>query len=320
MAILHDNMSRKHRRSGKRESGDKVKAPKPHAEPRVAETSSRVRGPHPLDNWLFGLVLAGLALTAYLTFTAWFGELPAFCGAASDCDLVQQSRWSTLIGVPIAFWGFLTYALLAHFTWRLRTRPSSWRAALIVAVVGAAVSWYLTAVSVFVIEAVCAYCLASFGIMNVLLILMLVRRPAQMPEHTWANSLPTPLGSAVVIVIVLSLHYSGIFDPAAGPEKPYTKALAIHLRDSGARFYGTYWCPSCQQQKALFEASVDRLPYIECTPNGRGGLINLACVTNDIKDYPTWIIGGGRHSGIVALDELARLSAFKWSPESAGKK
>lgn len=319
MIILHGYMSRKSRRSGTRESGDKVKAPKPHTESRVAETSSRVRGRHPLDNWLFGLVLAGTALTAYLTFTAWFGELPAFCGAASDCDLVQQSRWSTLLGTPIALWGLLTYALLAHLTWRLRTRPSSWRTALTIAVVGAAVSWYLTAVSVFVIEAVCAYCLASFTIMNALLILLLVRRPAHMPEHTWANSLPTPLGAAAMIVIVLSLHYSGLFDPAAGPEKPQLKALALHLRDSGARFYGTYWCPSCQKQKALFEASVDRLPYVECTPNGRGGLINLACVANDIKDYPTWIINGRRHAGVIAVEELARLSAFKWSPESPRK-
>ena len=107
----------------------------------------RERRPHPLDNWLFGLALAGMALTSYLTLTAWFGEHPAFCGAGSECDLVQQSRWATLLRVPIALWGFLTYALLAHLTWRLRTRPNSWRTALLVAVVGAAISWYLTAVS-----------------------------------------------------------------------------------------------------------------------------------------------------------------------------
>jgi len=155
---------------------------------------------------------------------------------------------------------------------------------------------------------------------NALLILLLVRRPAHMPEHAWANSLPAPLGSAVVIVLVLALHFSGIFDPAAGPEKPHLKALAVHLRDSGARFYGTYWCPACRQQKALFEASADRLPYIECTPNGRSGLPNLACVVNDIKDYPTWIIDGRRHNGVVPVAELARMSGFESSPEPARKK
>ena len=90
-------------------------------------TAQRERGPHPLDNWLFGLALAGVALTLYLTFSAWFGEQPAFCGADSQCGLVQQSRWSSLLGVPIALWGLLTYALLARLTWRLRTRPSTWR-------------------------------------------------------------------------------------------------------------------------------------------------------------------------------------------------
>jgi len=280
---------------------------------------TRGRGPHPLDNWLLGLVLAGIALTSYLTLIAWFGEHPAYCGAGSECDLVQQSRWSTLLGVPIALWGLLTYALLARAVWRLRTRPGSWRAALTVTSVGAAVSWYLTAVSVFVIEATCAYCLTSFGIMNALLVLLLVRRPAHMPEHAWANSLPVPVVSAIAIVFGLFLHFSGLFDPAAGPEKPYLKELAIHLRNSGAHFYGAYWCPACQEQKALFEASAERLPYVECTPNGRNGLRNFACIKNDIKEFPTWIIDGSRHTGVVSVAGLARVSGFERSAEGSRK-
>lgn len=269
------------------------------------------RPPHPLDNWLLGLAVAGIALTAYLVLLAWFGAQPAFCGADSDCDLVQQSRWATLLGMPIAFWGLLTYALLARLVWRLRARPSAWRMALTVAGVGAAVSWYLTAVSVLVIEATCAYCLASFFIANALFVLVLLRRPAQMPENAWGKALPLPAGAAVVIVFGLVLHFSGLFDPAAGPEKPYLKALAVHLRESGARFYGAYWCPTCQKQKALFEASVERLPYVECTPDGRNGVRNFDCVSNDIKDYPTWIINGRRHTGLIPVDGLAALSGFK---------
>jgi uncharacterized membrane protein/Zn ribbon nucleic-acid-binding protein len=224
-----------------------------------------------------------------------------------------------LLGMPIAFWGLLTYALLARLVWRLRSRPSSWQAALTVAGVGAAVSWYLTAVSVFAIEAICAYCLASFGIANALLVLVLVRRPVHMLEHAWSKALPVPAASAVVIVLGLSLHFGGLFDPAAGPEKPRLKALAVHLRDSGARFYGAYWCPACQQQKALFEASADRLPYVECTPNGRSGARDLACVANDVKDYPTWIIDGRRYTGVVPVDELAHMSGFQWSADTAQK-
>lgn len=281
--------------------------------------AAKARGLHPLDNWLLGFAIAGIGLTSYLTFVAWFGESPAFCGAGSECDLVQQSRWSTFLGTPMAFWGLLTYAVLARFLWRLRARPSAWQMALLVASVGAAVSWYLTTISVFAIEATCAYCLASFGIMNTLLVLLLARRPAHMPEHTWSKALPVPVGSAVIVVFALFLHFSGLFDPAAGPEKPYLKALAVHLEDSGARFYGAYWCPACQRQKELFEASARRLPYVECTPNGRNGPRNFACVANDIQDFPTWIIEGRRYPGVIPVNELARLSRFKGSADGAGR-
>lgn len=313
-------MSKKKRRSGKQGPGDKTPGATHRTESRVAEGQTEIirkRKLHPLDNWLLGLAVAGIALTAYLTLIAWFGDRPAFCGADSDCDLVQRSRWSELLTLPIAFWGLLTYALLARLLWRLRTRPASWQAALTVASVGAAVSWYLTAVSVFEIEATCTYCLISLGIMNALLMLLLVRRPAHMPQCAWAKSLPVPAVSSVIVVALLFMHFSGYFDPAAGPEKPHLKALATHLRDSEARFYGAYWCPVCQEQKEMFEASAHRLPYVECTPRGRSGTLNFTCVANDVKDYPTWIIGGRRYVGVLSIDRLTSLSNFQWSSDNA---
>jgi len=307
-------MSKKKRKSGNRKPEVKAQETVHRSESRTAASrprDARNRKTHPLDNWLLGLAVTGIALTAYLTLVAWFGERPAFCGAESECDLVQQSRWSVLLGVPIAFWGLLTYALLARLLWRLRTRPASWQLALTVAGIGAAVSWYLTVVSVLDIEATCTYCLISFAIMNVLLVLLLVRRPAHMPEHAWAKALPVPALSSVVVVALLFMHFSGFFHPAAGPEKPYLKALAMHLRDADARFYGAYWCPTCQKQKELFEASAYRLPYVECSPDGRTGPMNFTCVANEVKDYPTWVIGGRRHVGLLDVDRLATLSGFE---------
>jgi uncharacterized membrane protein len=69
-------------------------------------------------NWpLFILALIGMGLTAYLTYTAWQGKLVAGCTEGSACDVVLNSRWSTLLGMPTSFWGFLTYALLAAIAW-----------------------------------------------------------------------------------------------------------------------------------------------------------------------------------------------------------
>ena len=52
-------------------------------------------------NWpLFILALLGMALSGYLTFSAWQGNLVAFCTEGAGCDVVLNSRWSTLLGMP----------------------------------------------------------------------------------------------------------------------------------------------------------------------------------------------------------------------------
>lgn len=268
-----------------------------------------MRGVHLL---LLILAFSGLILTAYITATRWFGTVPLACGEGSECDLVQSSRWSTLLGLPISFWGFVTYGVLFGAVWRMRKRRLSWKFAWVVAFVSVGISAYLTAISVFVIEAVCIYCLTSFGLMLAILVILTVNRPAPLTGFQWRTWLPGTALSTVIAVIALQLHYSGVFDPAAGPEKPYLKALALHLEQSGAKFYGAYWCQSCQEQKSLFEASAHRLPYVECTPNGRNGVRNTACVTRNIRRYPTWIINDRRHERALEPESLARHSKFRW--------
>ncbi len=49
-------------------------------------------------NWpLFALAVLGMILSAYLTYTAWAEKLVAFCVEGSGCDVVLNSRWSTLV-------------------------------------------------------------------------------------------------------------------------------------------------------------------------------------------------------------------------------
>jgi len=176
--------------------------------------------------------------------------------------------------------------------------------------IGAGVSWFLTLVSIFEIGATCEYCLASFALMNLLLALVLLRRPAGAPEREWRKVLPFPVGAAVVLVLGLHLHFNGVFDAAAGPEDPYLKALAAHLQESGARFYGAHWCRACREQKALFTASAKRLPYIECAPSGPNSPLTPACTIQDIQRFPTWVVNGKRLTGMVDVERLARASNF----------
>lgn len=81
--------------------------------------------------------------------------------------------------------------------------------------------------------------------------------------------------------------------------------LAQCLKDSGAVFYGAFWCPHCKKQKEEFGAAAPALPYIECsTPDGNDQ--TPICKAKGIKSYPTWkFADGSEMTGEVALDKLA---------------
>ncbi len=104
--------------------------------------------------------------------------------------------------------------------------------------------------------------------------------------------------SALVLLIVGSVYY-------------YTRSAPLDnfaqcITDKGAKFYGAFWCPHCQNQKALFGRSQKKLPYIECsTPSGNGVLD--VCKQAKIEGYPTWEFADkSRESGEISLSDLAK--------------
>ena len=81
--------------------------------------------------------------------------------------------------------------------------------------------------------------------------------------------------------------------------------FATCLTDSGAKFYGAFWCPHCLDQKRAFGKSVKLTPYIECsTPDKRGQL--QVCTDAGIESYPTWVFADGeRMSGNIPFETLS---------------
>lgn len=68
--------------------------------------------------------------------------------------------------------------------------------------------------------------------------------------------------------------------------------LAQCLSEKGAKFYGAFWCPHCQEQKRFFGNSAKLLPYIECSlPDGKTQ--TQECIDKKIVQYPTWIFADG---------------------------
>ncbi len=77
------------------------------------------------------------------------------------------------------------------------------------------------------------------------------------------------------------------------------------IKDSGATFYGTFWCPHCQNQKKMFGSSAKLLPYVECSTADAKGQTQI-CIDKNITGYPTWeFADGARLSGEVELSTLA---------------
>ena len=76
------------------------------------------------------------------------------------------------------------------------------------------------------------------------------------------------------------------------------------IADTGAVFYGAYWCPHCQDQKEMFEQSKN-LPYVECsTANGQGQ--TKICADENITGYPTWKFADGSSiDGLLSFDDLS---------------
>lgn len=255
------------------------------------------------------LALVGIGITGYLTGIAATGSGTAFCGEGSGCEIVQSSRWSTLLNLPIASWGLALYVVIAITAWTMPPRLKRWRRLSLLALVGVAISAYLTVVGLSYLDAACGWCLASFATITAIFVATLLRRPKAAPGGDWKTWSANSAVTAAVVVAALHVWQLDLLRP----ENPRLKAIAEHLAQSEANFYGAYWCPACQAQKRKFGASAKRLPYVECTPNGRGGGLSDACAAQNITRYPTWIIDGRRFAGVVLEPtDLARYSGFQW--------
>ena len=109
-----------------------------------------------------------------------------------------------------------------------------------------------------------------------------------------------------VAVLVLGIIGLALVDPGEDPaEAGKYDVFAQCLKDKGAIFYGTFWCPYCKAQKEMFGSSAKLLPYFECsTPDGRNQV--PACTEKSIKSYPTWdFADGSRLTGKIPFQQLA---------------
>jgi len=107
------------------------------------------------------------------------------------------------------------------------------------------------------------------------------------------------------VVVAILLVGGGYFIYKQSAKPGTLDEFAQCLADKEAKFYGAFWCPHCQNQKAMFGKSQKLLPYIECsTPDGEGQL--QVCIDKEVTGYPTWEFADGtRLGGEVQLKTLS---------------
>lgn len=113
----------------------------------------------------------------------------------------------------------------------------------------------------------------------------------------------------IICILIAAAVIGGFVWLVKTPGRPgKLDTFATCIKDSGAIFYGAFWCPHCQNQKAMFGSSAKYLPYIECsTPDGKSQL--PICNDAGVQGYPTWKFADGTvESGEVELERLAELT------------
>lgn len=104
-----------------------------------------------------GLAAVGVAVAAYLTYTR-YAETTIVC-TTGGCEAVQSSEYAELMGIPVAVLGLAAYVFLlctAFFTLELARLAGA-----VAAVAGALFAVYLLFAQLFVIDAVCQWCVAK---------------------------------------------------------------------------------------------------------------------------------------------------------------
>jgi uncharacterized membrane protein/thiol-disulfide isomerase/thioredoxin len=124
------------------------------------------------------LSLVGLAIASYLAYVE-ITHIEAVCGPIGECNIVQTSSYALMLGIPVAVWGVLHYLAIGALWVGQRCQSRRWGNLTTLGLLGLTIfgvifSIYLTCLELFVVRAVCTWCLGS-AVTTTILMLLVVR-------------------------------------------------------------------------------------------------------------------------------------------------
>lgn len=262
------------------------------------------------------LSVLGIIVSLYLTYIHFTQGHAAFCAAGSECDTVSQSGFSMVMGIPVAAIGVAGYSVILIASLLGIKKRTKWLILYILALAGFIFSAYLTYLELFVIKAICMYCIFSAVLMTVIFISLLPAKSGYHPKLSVSYIMVLSLAVAAAVILGTALVQAEKFGNSGeiSPGNPaqassFQTGLAMYMGQHGAVMYGSYKCPHCNQQKKMFGGAFKYIKYVECNPTGENANPSL-CLAKGIMNYPTWEIDGRFYEGAMPLEELSSISGY----------
>ncbi|MBE9029546.1 vitamin K epoxide reductase family protein [filamentous cyanobacterium LEGE 11480] len=304
---------------------------------------------HRFSRPLIGAIATvGTINTAYITYLRFTST-----SCPTDTCAVLASRYATVFGQPLSLFGMLAYIAMIVFALlpllinaetqknlRNRLEDKTWLLLWVGATAMFAFSIYLMSImfTEFVfggrslgLAGVCPFCLFSAILATAMFVLVILGREWEergtlisigtvVTLFTFVASLaiyaPPPEVTAGGTVTDTQGRVIFSYDTESGDAETQ---LAEHLQSTGAVMFGSYRCPHCCDQKALFgQAASPKMPYTECTPGGKDAnpevcqqeLLESEKISKQPAGFPTWKIDGKYLTGKQTLQTLASASNY----------
>ena len=119
------------------------------------------------------LALAGAAVSSVSLYHHYDSSPSSFCdfGANFNCDMVNRSIYSVVLGIPVALIGILGYGVLLALATLYRAKAEVSLMLLVASLAGLGFALYLTYVEAFVLAVWCILCLSSLALISAITVL-----------------------------------------------------------------------------------------------------------------------------------------------------
>jgi uncharacterized membrane protein len=122
---------------------------------------------------LAGIIVSGESLQRHYAKSA-----TSFCqfGEKFNCDIVNRSEYSSIVGIPVAAIGVIGYFLLLALSTYYRLRVETPTRLLWASLAGLVFALYLTYVEAYVLETWCILCLSSLALISIITLLAAIMK------------------------------------------------------------------------------------------------------------------------------------------------